>query len=516
MRKKTLIALSLGLTLLAACGKDEINYIDATQFDQIDNVSFDRTVTVTFSSSGVSVTGAPDDDFSYSVSGGGVTIVNDGGEAIRYELNGSTGDGYFKVYSYTTMAIVLNSVSITNPSGAAINVQGPSSKPSQGRRAYLVLNGSSTLADGTGYSTDSDEDEKGAVFAEGIIAISGSGSLTVTATGKSGIASDTYVHLISGTVTVNCSTGATVSNGDTLKPAAVKSQDSFIISGGSLQANATGTGAKGLSGDGTAVFRGGTVNVTASGSNFGSKAAKEGPGGGPGGGGDSGSSDGVSAKGIKFDGAITVSGGTVKVSASSHEAMESKSSITISGGEVYACSSSDDAINSAADFTITGGYVYAYAPNNDGLDANGDFYLNGGVVYAIGASSPEVAIDANTEESKQLYVNGGTLIALGGLESGAELNQSCYQASSWSTNTWYALKVGSTYYAFKTPASGGSGIVVSAASTPSLYSGGSTGSGDTYFDGLMVVGSGSYNGGSQVTLSSYSGGNSGGGNGPGH
>ena len=34
----------------------------------------------------------------------------------------------------------------------------------------------------------------------------------------------------------------------------------------------------------------------------------------------------------------------------------------------------------------------------------------GGVVYAIGSGSPEVAIDANSEQQKKLYVTGGTSI----------------------------------------------------------------------------------------------------------
>ena len=66
--------------------------------------------------------------------------------------------------------------------------------------------------------------------------------------------------------------------------------------------------------------------------------------------------------------------------------------------------------------------MYVRSTNNDGIDANGNCYVKGGVVYAIGASSPEVAIDANSEEQKKLYVTGGTVIAVGGLESGASIS----------------------------------------------------------------------------------------------
>jgi hypothetical protein len=186
--------------------------------------------------------------------------------------------------------------------------------------------------------------------------------------------------------------------------------------------------------------------------------------------------------------------------------------ITISGGKVYA-QSADDAINAGGDLTISGGYVMACSTGNDGIDANGNCYIQGGLVYAIGARSPEVAIDANTEERKQLYVQGGTIVAIGGLENGSSLTQSCYKASSWSKNTWYALTVGNEVFAFKTPSSGGTTLVVSGASTPTLKSG-VTASGTAIFNGMGYYPA-SASGGSSVSLSSYSGGNSGGGPGGG-
>ena len=164
--------------------------------------------------------------------------------------------------------------------------------------------------------------------------------------------------------------------------------------------------------------------------------------------------------------------------------------------------------------TISGGYVYAQGQHNDGLDANGNCYIKGGLVYAICSGTPEVAIDANTEGGKKLYVSGGTVVALGGLESGASLTQACYQTSSWSANTWYAMTVGNETFAFKTPSSGGSGLVVSGASQPTLLLGVNVTGGTSYFAGLGIAGSTS-SGGSNVTLSSYSGGSGPGGGGPG-
>ena len=119
-----------------------------------------------------------------------------------------------------------------------------------------------------------------------------------------------------------------------------------------------------------------------------------------------------------------------------------------------------------------------------------------------------------TARSKKLYVTGGTIIAIGGLENSAQLSQSCYQASSWSKNTWYAMTVGSETIAFKTPSSGGTTLVVSGASQPSLKSGVTVSSGTEIFDGMAYTGA-TVSDGSAVNLSSYTGGNGGPGGGPG-
>ena len=161
---------------------------------------------------------------------------------------------------------------------------------------------------------------------EGQLVFSGTGSLSVEASGKSGIVSDDYLHIMEGTITVNTTTSAIVNGSETLKPACLKANDYIKVTGGTLHLSSSGTGAKGISCDGYGIFRGGIVNVTVTGSNYGSS----GSGGGFHGGGQS-SSDGVSAKGIKFDGNLSITGGSLIVKATAHEGIESKGSITISG-----------------------------------------------------------------------------------------------------------------------------------------------------------------------------------------
>ena len=516
---KNYLIFVLVAVLFAGCAKDNIVLIDPIEIDDsedlIANTVFTQTVGVAFSTDGNATVIGTNDDFMVSVIGNGVTLVYSGEEYVMYELSGTTNDGFFKLYSATKQGITLNGANIINPNGAAINIQGTQTEPSKGKRTFIVLNGENSLADGTSYTDTPDgEDEKAAMFGEGQFIFSGTGYLTVTASGKSGIVSDDYVHFLGGTVTVNVSSSATVSGSDTLKPVCVRGKDYVKMTDGRLNLTSTGTGGKGISSDGSGYFYGGTVIVNVTGSNFGSSGGGGFPGGGgPGGGGNS-NSNGVSVKGIKCDGNLIFKGSKVVVNCTAHEGIEAKGTLSVSGGEVYSHSQSDDAINSGGNLTISGGLVCAYSQGNDGLDANGNCYIKGGVVYAIGSSSPEVAVDANSEGGYKLYLTGGTLVAIGGLESGSSLSQNCYSASSWSQNTWYGLTVGSTTYAFKTPLSGGTPLVVSGDSSPVLQSGVSVSGGTECFEGMFYVNA-AVSGGTSVSLSSYTGGNGGGGPGGG-
>lgn len=510
--------------------------------DSISDTKFDRTIRIVFSGDGAQVTG--DSCNIVTVSGNHVTVNNTTDEKVIYELTGTAGDGSIKLYSSKKQTLVLDGLDLTSSTGAAINNQGK-------KKCYIVIRGTNSLKDAASYtSTPSDEDEKAALFSEGQLIFSGTGTLSVTASGKSGITSDDYIHvmdqpiinvissaghgirgkesviisggtigvnvsadmkkgitsdslvLIAGGVTrINVSGGAAYDEEDAeyKGTAGIKADQLFLITGGTLDVVNYGTGGKGISGDGTGCFNGGTVRVTASGSNYGSSDGRYGS-----------SSNSVSAKGIKFDGNIIFQDGTVTVNCTSHEGIESKGNIIMNGGAVYSYSAADDAINSAGSFTIEDGKLCGFAVRNDGLDSNGNFYIKGGLVYAIGTTSPEVAIDANTEGGYKLYVSGGTLITVGGLESGASLTQSCYQAASWNRDIWYSMTVGEKEIAFKTPSSGGTPLVVSGASTPSLKSGVTVSGGTNWFEG-MVMTDVNVSGGSSVSLSAYSGGNGSGG-----
>ena len=498
--------------------------------DNISATTFARTVKVVYSSGGASVTGA--DGLSCSVSGNDVTITNNGDEVIMYELSGSSTDGFFKLYSSRKQGITLNSLTLTNPAGAAINNQSH-------KRTFMVVKGTNNIADGSSYSDEvSTEDMKAAIFSEGQLIFSGDGSLNVTATGKGGITSDDYVRFMDGatSVVVNSSAGhgvrgkdaiivtdgnidvsvsgtgkkgfsadtlvyigggvtkidvtgsAGTVDGEVTGSAGIRADVRFEMTGGSLGITCSGSGSKGISSDNVGFFKGGKAIITCTGKNYGSSYSSK------------------SAKGVKFDGNLYFSDNcSVVVNSSSNEGIEAKGLIQITGGTVYSYSAADDAINSGSHMNISGGYVYGRSFRNDGLDANGNMNISGGVVYASGAGSPEVALDANTERNYKLTISGGTVIAFGGIERGSSVSIP-YVAVNYSKKTYYSLEGGDTnLMCLKSPDSAGTGMYIfggglSKGSSYKLVSGVTVSGGTSYFGGYYFTGA-TATGGSSTTVS---------------
>ena len=502
-----------------------------------------------------------------TVSGAHVSIAqsDDLAEEITYTLSGTSSDGEFYMSGSYKATIEFNGLTLTNAtpvySGAAVHIQ-------NGKRikVKIVTGTTNTLSDA---STGS---QKGCLYIKGHAEFAQKGTLNVVGNVKHGIKTGEYMTLKNATINVTSAVGdgiscaeyflmesgtinitvtaaaakgikadgdMRISDGDitvkttggglwdsdekkTKASSCLSADGNTVISGGTLSLTSTGAGGKGINGDGTFTATGGTMTIKTSGnavvasssgtlSTISSSQQLD----------RYGSDYKSSPKGIKIDGAILISDQAVisiTTTGAGGEGIESKTGINITGGQVTV-NAADDAINAsyndatkgtsgAGDLTISGGYVYARSTGNDGIDANGNVYIKGGLVYAIGTSSPEVGIDANSEEQKKLYLTGGTIIAIGGLESGSSLTQSCYSTSSWSKSTWYALTVGSDTFAFQTPSSGGSTMVVSGASQPTLKKSVTVSSGTKIFDGAGYTNA-TITGGSNVSLSSYTGGGGG-------
>ena len=385
-----------------------------------------------------------------------------------------------------------------------------------------------TTIGSTGETADHEDEDSGNIYISG-----GTISINCTALAAKGIKSEGDMNITGGTINITTTGNGTWDSDDSETKAAsgLSADGNMTISGGEITLTATGSGGKGMKCDGVLTVEDGTITVETSGGLYYNNGSTENTN-------YTGNTDNVnssyysSPKGIKagvkeestttvngrtsttykYSGGIIINGGTINVTTSGRngEGIESKNTLVINGGHIT-INSYDDAINAAQDLTINNGYVFARATNNDGIDSNGNCYIKGGVVYAMGAANGEMAIDANSEDQKKLYFTGGTLVAIGSLESGSSLSQTCYKSSSWSKNTWYALYNGSNVaLAFKTPSSAGSTLIVSTSGSTALKSGVSVSGGTEYFGGMGNIG-GTVSGGSTVTLSSYSSGNQGGG-----
>ncbi len=416
------------------------NENDESYEDFIEHSSFTKTISISYADGNATVSSLPE-GVEAIVNGAGVTINSTIG-GVAYELSGSTSDGYFKIYSEKKFHLTLNDVSITNTTGAAINIQ-------SGKRVFVTLVDGTTnsLTDGSSYNTPDGEDEKGAFFSEGQLIFNGKGSLEVKGNKKHGIASDDYIRFrtgsnifvtaskghgikandyvvigggvlnieVSGTAKKGISTDGyvLVSGGrttiltsgegeydedenDVSGAAGIKADSYFQMDGGQLNIKSTGSGGKGINTDGEIIINDGDIQVITTGKAFtyGNLDSK--------------------AKGIKSDTDVTINGGTMKIKTmggEGSEGLEAKGVMNINGGEI-AIASYDDCINSAGDMTISGGYIYAFATNNDAIDSNGNLYIKDGTIVALGAGGAECAIDA--AEGKNLYINGGTVVGVGG------------------------------------------------------------------------------------------------------
>lgn len=135
-------------------------------------------------------------------------------------------------------------------------------------------------------------------------------------------------------------------------------------------------------------------------------------------------------KGITADSGLTISGGEVTVSKAT-EGIESKGLLTISGGKIDV-TASDDGINAGGtdgrdvaqggaetghDLLISGGEIYVNS-SGDGLDANGRLLITGGTTVVDGpTNSGNGALDSGGV----VKIDGGILLALGasGMAEGA-------------------------------------------------------------------------------------------------
>ncbi|HBR32669.1 MAG: carbohydrate-binding domain-containing protein [Eubacteriales bacterium] len=333
---------------------------------------------VIFSENGITVesgTGDIHDDngSGASVSDRTVTITEPG----VYTFNGSLTDGQIIVDAdkEDTVELVLGGVTISSDKGAAIYGK------SSGRIIITLADGTdNTVSDAESYENIND-DSNAAIYSKDDIVIKGKGSLVVNGNYDNGISSSNDIKFIGGKVTVNSvntairgkdsvkigeGTELTVSSGgDAIKATDDTSRDSgFItITGGVLTIRCDEDGIEAYN---RVAISAGIIDIITGGGSGNTVA------------------DGRSAKAVKSDTAIEISGGKLSLN-SADKAMKSDGHISITDGE-FKIDSCFDGIESEGMLSI----------------ANGSYEIN------AGGGSPE-----SSESRKALKSDAGIIIGGG-------------------------------------------------------------------------------------------------------
>lgn len=342
------------------------------------DISYDTvTGTAVFTDSGVTVTGE-----GIKVSGTTVTVTAEG----TYILSGDCKNGAIVVNAPKDhkIQLVLNGLNLTAKSGAPLHV-------SQADKVFVTLaDGSVNTLSDTGASSDTSVD--GAIFSKEDLTINGNGALTVNGNYKHGIISKDDLVITGGTITVNAaSTG-------------MDGKDCVKITGGNITVNAKKNGIRSTNEEDAALgyvwIGGGTVTVEAG--SDGLEAISylkldEGNITVQTGGGSSRklSANASSAKGLKCDGDILVSGGTFSLD-TADDAIHASGNIYLQGGTL-SVQTGDDAIHADAALEISGS-ITNITKSYEGLEAT-DIRITGGVTAVMASEDGINAAGGNDNNS---------------------------------------------------------------------------------------------------------------------
>lgn len=322
-----------------------------------------------------------------AANGAHVTVNSTSANEIEYQISGSSSNGSLKIYQKEKCTIKMKGVSLTNPTGAAINIQGKklSLSATDGTENYLC--------DGSTYNTPEGEKEKGTVYSKGKVELKGKGQCTIVGKYKHAICTDGDMNVTNGTFIINEAAGDAINcegfamEKGTLNLAATgdcidASTESVSITGGSITGTLATDASKGLKTDGDITITDGVFNFTLSGN-----AVVE----------DSDVSYTTAIKGHN----VNINGGafTVKHTGTAGRGISADANVSITGG--------------AFDFNLTGaGGTYTNASNvkdsyvGKGIKSDSLLNITGGTIKIVCTGSGAKCIEAGTD--MVIGTKGGT------------------------------------------------------------------------------------------------------------
>ena len=324
--------------------------------DYVENTTWSTTVNITFDGETATVTGNPSTVF-VAIDGAHVTITSTA-KRVRYIVTGTTPNGSLKFYGDKKFQLQLNGADITYPTGAAINNQ-------CGKSFYLVLNAGTvnTLRDGENYTMVDGEDQKGALFSEGQILVSGKGRLDIYSVGKHCMASDDYVFVRPG-----CQLYMNSTSGH-----GIKAKDYVYIKGGVINMEIAADGAKGINCDSLVYITGGRTTIITSGT---SRLELD----------EQGNEVSTGVAGVKADWNITMTGGKLNIKCTGNDAkgINVAQPLLFTGGELNVVVTGKKntvdpkGVKCDTDCTIQGGSFYSCAPRGRAIDVEGTLTIADG------------------------------------------------------------------------------------------------------------------------------------------
>ena len=326
---------------------------DAVDYgDYVENTSWSTIVRITFDGETATVTGT-NSSIIATVEGAHVTISS-ASKRVHYIVTGSTDNGSLKFYSERKFQLQLNGVNITNPNGAAVNNQ-------CGKSLYVVLNEGTenTLRDGETYTMVGEEDQKGALFSEGQILVSGKGRLNIYSVGRHCMASDDYIIVRPG-----CQLYLNSTSGH-----GIKAKDFVHIKGGVINMEIAADGAKGINCDSLVYVTGGRTTIITSGT---TRVDEMG--------------DSTGCAGVKADYNMTMTGGTLNIKCTGNDAkgISVTKPFLFKGGELNVVVTGEQTsvapkgVKCDTDCTIQGGSFYSCALHGKALDVDGTLTIADG------------------------------------------------------------------------------------------------------------------------------------------
>lgn len=456
--------MTFGTNSITVLGR-EMALVETTKMWVDETIVEDNVVIVSYSegSAHVDISGNIANYVVADVVGGHVTITQsiDVSEAtcgeITYRLSGVSTDGSFALAGSYKSSIELLGVELTNPNGAAIDIQ-------NGKRISISVKSGTVnkLTDGAG-------SQKGCIVCKGHLEFKGKGELTVAGNASHAIYAKGYIEMKNCTINVvsfvkdglNCNQYFLMESGElnirgvgddgvqvSYKDDADRDAEdtgSITISGGKITVDVTADAAKGLKCEGPMNINSGNIIVAVAGQGvWDSEKLKTkasaclasdedviindatlnltATGGG--------------GKGINLDGKLTINDGSITILTSggvvayvnnklytnytgstdrldsdmksSPKGIKADGDIEINGGVINVTTTGNGAegIESKAELTINDGTITVVA-TDDAINSASHMYIKGGTVTVVASGND--GLDSNGN----LYIQGGYIMAFG-------------------------------------------------------------------------------------------------------